>query len=184
MTNEHHERIQKENDVEELRRLAHVHVSENDLLRQRVQHLVTELAKERGLSEQDLFEQDAASSQKAKGPSNNKYGKGSRRSRRNPRRDNAAPKAKPALGAAPRVEQAVLELDEADQICPDCGGELSHRASLDQHSKLITLEHTMILQIEVTRKGYACCGCDHIENALAHEEQFVAGGFYGLTLIV
>ncbi len=138
-----HQRLKVEHDIEQVRAIGQVLATEVGLLQKRLARLTAELAEERNIPAAELFAEEAASHERAVARAK-PGGGGSERSPRNPRTDNDGPKPEVPVSPPAEPKQIVLTLDEADLICPDCGGELCHRPSLDNTSRLVNLEHTFV----------------------------------------
>ena len=176
-------RLDHEQDIDELRRLGVTLATEVELLQRRMARLTARLAEAEGSSVQELFDKEASAHERSMARTK-PGGAGSERSDNNPRRDNETPKSKPPVsGRKQETVQYLLELDEADQMCPCCGGDLKRRESLDNTSKLVTIEHHFVVELEVTSAGYGCA-CGHIEHAPPHDDQLRPGGRYGVPFVV
>lgn len=82
----------------------------------------------------------------------------------------------------PVVEQ-LFELDDADRVCPSCGGELSPMKDQFEASEMIDVVEVSYRVVKVKQQKYACkCGgC--IDTALG-PERVVPGGRYSLDFAI
>ena len=80
-------------------------------------------------------------------------------------------------------EEMVCVLDEADRICPACGGELKHKESLDEHSEMVDVVEVRYVLRKVIRQASVCrCGgC--VELAIG-PERAIPGGRYSLDFAI
>jgi len=92
------------------------------------------------------------------------------------RRARSGPTPQPHL---PTIEQ-IYELDDADHVCPSCGGELSELDGLFEESELIDVVEVGCQVKKVLRQEYICrCGgC--VETAFG-PERATDGGFCSLA---
>lgn len=81
-----------------------------------------------------------------------------------------------------RIEE-IFELDEADKICPSCGGDLQPLDGQFESSKLVDVVEVSYRLVDVKRQKYACkCGgC--IETALG-PDRAVDGGRYSVGFAI
>jgi len=178
--------VSTETDIERLRQVAQLLVAENDRLHQRLQVLSSQLAKadgkdiERLQLELDLLrEQLHQRNQTIFGTSSEKGHK--------PRpagAEDQAPK-KPQTGHGPSaqpelpIREEVFELDEADQACPKCGGELSAMEGQFEESEVIDVVERSFHVVQEKRQKYVCkCG-ECVETALGSAKP-IPGGRYSL----
>jgi transposase len=169
--------IAREKDPEILRQMAHLLDIENQRLHARVRSLLTEVARLKGQDDsklqQELFRLQDLLAQREQAL----FGRSSEK--RGHHGDGAAPQAGPQSQAAPRkqtghgpkaqpslpIVEAKHDLDEADKICPKCGGELSEMAGQFEESEEIDVVERQFVLKKHKRKKYRC-GCNaHIETA-------------------
>lgn len=94
-------------------------------------------------------------------------------------REKTGPTAQPRLP----FEERVFELDEADRVCPTCGGELSKMAGQFEESEMIDVVEVSYRVVKVKQQKYACrCGAC-IETAPG-PERAVLGGRYSLAFAI
>ncbi len=110
------------------------------------------------------------------------------------RPDSAVPKPKPEKKVkhtgSKRTEQPDLptltvrhELDEADQVCPDCGGKLYAKGNTCESSERITVTERVYTVVTDEKQVYGCGGCGHAEAALP-PPQLVPGGRYDTSVAI
>ena len=94
----------------------------------------------------------------------------------------------PQSGHGPREQlglqevDRVHELDEADRVCPQCGGALDEWPGQYEEAEEIDVLEQQYLRVQNKRKKYRCaCGC--IETALA-PARLVPGGRYSVAFAV
>ena len=94
-------------------------------------------------------------------------------------REKTGPTAQPRLP----FEERVFELDDADRVCPSCGGELSKMAGQFEESEMIDMVDVSYRVVKVKQQKYACrCGAC-IETAPG-PERAVLGGRYSLAFAI
>lgn len=172
-------RLEDEKNIEQLRRKALVLAQENQRLSKKTLELLRENLALKGMSADQL--QDAlgllddelnrTKEDAPRSPSTERRGTG------------AAPgEKKPQVGHGPTpqpnlpVEPVVHDLDEADQKCPSCGGQLALWEGQDDETEEIdVIERRFVIKKNV-RKKYRCrCGC--VEMALM-PARLIPGGRY------
>ena len=86
----------------------------------------------------------------------------------------------------PELKQSTIVgvLDEADQICPECGDPLEAWGERAEHSELIDVIALEYKLVKVLRQKYRCDCCGHIETALppTQVKRFQDGGRYSTGL--
>lgn len=169
--------IDREQDLEELRRIAHALELQNEILIRTLEAKCRELEALKG-REGELQQTLAllnSLTQKAAGSSPPPPKPKARRSKRKPR-EKAGPTEQPRL---PVVEQ-VFELDGADRACPSCGGHLQPMEGQFESSEMIDLVEVEYRLVKVQQQKYVCrCGgC--VETAPGPERAAV-GGRYSLA---
>ena len=185
-------RVESENDIERLRAYTQCVEHECELLRRRVAELVDRLAKAEGIEQQELLAAELAmlnGTSKADGHGDHLAG---RSERRRPEHENTDKKKKPQTGHGPTeqpdldVVEKVLELDEADKICPDCGGELVEIEGQFEASELIDVIDVRYQIRKVKRQKYRCTcpECQHIDTALPAQDRLMEGGRYSVRFAV
>ena len=115
-------------------------------------------------------------------------------SERRPKEDQPDQPAKPAAERKPRtghgprpqpqlpLEFCRHELDEADKVCPDCGGVLPEwEGQVEESDEIIVIER----QYKVVRhqKQKYRCDCGHVETALG-PPKLIPGGHYSVDFAV
>jgi transposase len=174
-------------DIETLRQLVLYYEQENARLLQRIAELIAEIAALTDKNAQDALqmELDRVRAQleglkrKVFGTSSErrKYetGKTEKQTGEKPKRPGHGPRAQPKL---PVVEE-VHHLDEADQMCPACGGELTEMKEQFEHSEEIDyIPPKIVLKLHKRQKYRCSCnGC--IETALG-PVKLIPGGRYSV----
>jgi transposase len=156
--------IEREKDIEQLRKAALVLAAENQRLVTKVTELTKQLLKAQGrdaeelqLQIAELEQQLAARNKMLFGPSSEKRS----RSDKTKKQDKA-----PQKGHGPRQQPLLevdepepLELDAADRVCTSCGGGLTEWAGkLDESEEVDVIERRFVLR-KIKRKKYRCkCG--------------------------
>ncbi|MFQ5471947.1 MAG: transposase, partial [Dehalococcoidia bacterium] len=179
-------RIETETDIERLRQMALLLQTENDRLLRRLKQLSAELAVAQGRDAQTLQleiqllteqldnrtrELFAPSSERRCG--NGKVGKTGQ-----PRRGHG-PTEQPTL---PIVE-VIHPLDEADKICPKCGGELLEWKDQFEEAEEIDVVERSFRIVRHKRQKYRCrCG-ECIDTALG-PAKLIPGGRYSVDFAV
>src|SRR3989454_11588273 len=159
-------RIEHVQDMEVLRQVAVLLDRENRHLHERLQKLAAEIDHLKG--------QDATTIQRELEALKELLAQRERvifgaQSEKRPRSDAdaAAPGPTPRRGHGPRVQPTlpvldiIHELDEADQICPQCGGQLVEMDGQTEDSEEVTVVERRFAILKHQRKKYrcACNGC-------------------------
>ena len=74
-------------------------------------------------------------------------------------------------------------LDEADQVCPECGGKLYAKGDTCERSERITVTERVYTVVTDEKQVYGCGGCGHSEAALP-PPQLVPGGRYDSSVAI
>lgn len=172
--------LEREQDIEELRRLALAIEAQNRLLLEllsRKSHEVDQLRGKTGdiqLTLKMLAELQA----KAK-KAQEKIEKAAEQKAEKKARSSTGPTPQPEL---PLVEQ-VFTLDDADRACPSCGGELQPMKDQFEESEMIDVIEVRYQLVKVKQQKYVCrCGgC--VETALG-PARALAGSRYSLTFAI
>lgn len=99
------------------------------------------------------------------------------------------PKKRTSYGPTeqPQLKQSTIVgvLDEADQVCPECGDPLKAWGERAEHSELIDVIAIEYKLVKVERQKYRCDCCGHIETALPPTEisRFQDGGRYSTGFV-
>ena len=180
-------RIETENDIEQLRRVARLLDAENQRLHQRLAELVRALQTAQGrdavqleLELSRLQDQLSRINQDIFGPSSEKRG---RRDGEKPRRETT-----PQTGHGPTeqrplpVIEVVHKLDPADEICPKCGDHLEEwEGQFETAEEIDVVERSFRIVRHQRQKSR--CECGHIETALG-PPKLVPGGRYSVDFAV
>jgi transposase len=182
-------RVQTEKDIEVLRQTALLLEAENARLHQRLVQLTRQLAEARGtvatqleLEIKYLQEQLTARTRKIFGASSEK------RSRNGGGAENDSKEKPPRHGHGPReqmelpVVETLHDLDQPDQMCPKCGGDLREWEGQFEDSEEVDVVERSFRIVKHKRKKYRCqCGC--IETALG-PPKLIVGGRYSIGFAV
>jgi transposase len=179
-------KIETESDIERLRQMALLLQAENDRLLKRLKQLSAELAVAQGkdaqtlqLEIQLLKEHLDNRTRELFAPSSEKRSENGSAERRDGPRYGHGPTAQPLL---PIVEQIHL-LDEADKICPKCGGELLEWKDQYEEAEEIDVVERSFRIVRHKRQKYRCrCG-ECIETALG-PPKLIPGGRYSVDFAV
>jgi transposase len=169
--------LRREKNIERLRQVALLQQSQ-------LEHLITLLSRKcaeleqlkgtEGELQQTLKLLEAVHAEAQKQSSAAKTDQGEAAKPRKPQRGHG-PTKQPALEHVPLR----CELDEADRICPSCGGGLEPLAGQCERSELIDIVDIKYQVVEVERQKYVCrCG-SAVETAPG-PERAVDGGRYSL----
>lgn len=171
--------IATEKDPERLRQVALLQARELTLVRRRLSVLTERLAKETGQDQQALLQEELHRLEAELGDTLDDNPLDSQSERRRPDGE-FGPKTPntPQTGHGPceqpdlEIVEEVCELDEADQICPKCGGDLKPIEGQYESSQEIDAIAVRYELIEVKRQKYrcTCSDCQHIETALGSDE--------------
>lgn len=174
--------IDKETNPDVLRQAAKLALADNKRLVERIVALTEEVALLRGkkgaevqLELERLQEQLAELRSELYGKKSERRGRSRKKRKRKKRRGHGP---KPQLDLE-RVETA-HELDEADRVCPKCGGGLDEWEGQDEESEEVdVIERKFVIRVH-RKKKYRCCDCkDHVETALG-PDKLIPGGRYSL----
>lgn len=152
--------VRNETDIERLRQLAELQQTELERLASKLKQQAAELAKLKGVPVNEelklLMAALNASTDHAADDSQPRCP-----NKRRKKRTRSGPTPQPKL----ERQQEHCELDEADRICPSCGGELVAMTGQTEDSELIDTIAVQYVVKEVKRQKYSCrCGC--METAL------------------
>jgi transposase len=177
-----------ETDIERLRQAALLLEQENTRLFRRLEALVAELAEARGEDARSLqleiecLKEQLASRAKAL------FGDSSER-RPCAEHEKTGERKEPRSSHGPREQKAlpivevVHELDEPDQMCPSCGGDLEPMAGQFEEADEIDVVERSFRIVRHKRQKYRCrCGAG-IETALG-PDKLVAGGRYSIDFAI
>jgi transposase len=162
-------RVSEEPNVELLRKKAAVLEAENDRLSRRVSELLHELVTLKGMTAEQaaLNLPDLLAKASGSVPSKLTRPGGERRSRP----DGGAAAKKPQRGHGPTAQpmlpviEETFDLDEADKMCPKCGGELEEWEGQEDETEVVDVIERRWVVRKRTHKKYRCrCG-DCVETA-------------------
>jgi transposase len=176
-----------ETDIERLRQAALLLEQENARLFRRLERLAAELREARGEEAQSLQLEIAHLKEQLASRTKALFGDSSER--RGCAAHKSAEREEPRPGHGPREQKAVPivevvhELDEPDQMCPSCGGDLQPMAGQYEEADEIDVVERSFRIVRHRRQKYRCrCGAG-IETALG-SDKLVAGGRYSIDFAV
>lgn len=180
-------RLEKETDVGLLREAVRLLEHENRKLSQQVLQLTRRLAAAKGQDEQRQLRLKLAELEQQLASRNKLLFGDSSEKRTRPKKKSKGKKKQTGHGPRPQLELAVVEqehqLDEADEICPSCGGHLEPwEGQFEESEEIDVLERRFVLRKHL-RKKYRCqCGgC--VETAPGPEKLF-PGARYSIDFAV
>lgn len=180
-------RAEQLRDLETAKQVASLLEAENARLHQRLEALVQENARLKGedaparlqLELEQLKEQLALMQKRLFGASSEKRGQ----------RPPKPPRAKPQRGHGPtaqpelKVQEVLLPLDEADQVCGLCGGGLHPWPGQTEDGEEITVIERSFVVRKVRRQKYRCHqGCTPVTAPAP--PRLIPGGRYSLEFAV
>ena len=175
-----------ETDIERLRQAALLLEQENARLFHRLERLAGELREARGEEAHSLQLEIAQLKEQLASRTKALFGDSSER---RPCAEKKTKKKEANLGHGPREQKAlpivevVHELDEPDQACPSCGGDLEPMAGQFEEAEEIDVVERSFRIVRHKRQKYRCrCGAG-IETALG-PDKLVAGGRYSIDFAV
>jgi transposase len=182
-------RIEQLKDLEAAKQVAALLEAENTRLHQRLEQLVQENARLKGEDAQaqlqlelaGLKEQLALLQQRLFGTSSEK--------RRPPETAPPPTRARDQKGHGPRaqpqlrVQEVLLPLDEADQVCGLCGGALKEWTGQTEDSEEVSVVERHFVLKRYRRQKYRCpCGCAPVTAPAP--PRLIPGGRYALEFAV
>ena len=177
--------VATETDIERLRQVAQLLEAENDRLHHRLVKLTEELSRAQGgdvdrlqLELQLLKEQLHQRNQALFGTSSEKQSRSAKDSEKEPSkpRTGHGPKPQPSLP----IEEVLFELDEADRMCPKCGGELGEMTGQFEEADVVDVVSREFRIKREKRQKYVCSCGECIETALGSDKP-IPGGRYSLA---
>ena len=171
--------LDREHDIEELRRIAHALEAQNRILLNVIAQKSREIDRLRGKAGDiqltlKMLEELKAKAKQTEAAIAEARAKAERRPR-----SSTGPTEQPKL---PIVEQTFV-LDEPDRTCPSCGGQLREMAGQFDESELIDVVDVSYRVVKVKRQKYVCrCGgC--VETALG-PARALSGSRYSLAFAI
>lgn len=186
--------IATEKDIERLRMFSELQARENARLRRKLAAAAREMAKVEGLDPQAVIEAflaDVAAGVNGTDTPSSPLDSKSERWSAPP--DEDAKSGAPQTGHGPtdqpdlQVQEQLFELDEADCICPKCGGNLVAIEGLTEDSEEVDVFEVRYVLRQIRKQKYRCdCSdCQHIETALGPDvAKPVRNGRYTLNFAV
>ena len=177
--------VSTETDIERLRQVAKLLQAENDRLHDRLVQLTEALSKAKGddvdrlqLELQLLKEQLHQRNQALFGTSSEKRSRSAK--------NNAEESAQPRTGHGPKpqpslpIDEVLFELDEADRMCPKCGGGLVEMLGQFEEADVVDVVSREFRIKREKRQKYVCSCGECIETALGSDKP-IPGGRYSLA---
>ncbi len=179
--------VEQEKDPEVLRQVARLALADNARLVQRIVRLTEELARLKHGDQQSLaleiekLKEELATLQKQL------YGRKSERRPRGSAKGETEDAPRTGHGPKPQPElERVVEphtLDEADQVCPSCGGALEPwEGQAEESEEVDVIERKFVIRVHRRQKYHCACG-GHVETALG-PTKLIPGGRYSLGFAV
>ena len=156
-------RIEHISDLDTAKQVAMLLAKENERLHARITSLVRELAKAKGTDGAKQLELELMKLQEQAAQFQNAlFGRSSER-RGSPKTEPAEPAPQRGHGPRKQPELPCVEvehaLDEADQTCPECGGQLGEWPDQYEESEEVTVVERQFVISKHKRKKYRCrCG--------------------------
>lgn len=178
--------IDTEQDIETLREITKLLHKDNELLHSRLEAIskrVDEIEK----NTHDTLQKELVSLQRQ--VNEHAQARFGQSSERRPKRKTNKTKRKKQKGHGPTkqpklpIDKVVHHLDEADQTCPACGGELKEWEGQHEVSKEIDAIVRTFKIVHHIKTKYRCECCRHIETALA-PEKLIPGGRYSTNFAI
>jgi transposase len=180
--------LEREQDIEELRRIAQALETQNRLLLEVIAKKSREIDRLRGKGGdfqltlkmlEELKAQAKAAEEAAKRTRAEQKKRTEDHDRQRRERTKTGPTPQPALPVIDRL----FTLDDADRACPSCGGELQPMAGKFEESELIDVVEVRYELVKVKQQKYVCrCGgC--VETALG-PDRALPGSRYSLAFAI
>ena len=167
-------------DGEQLRQAAKLLERENERLLRQVLELKQQLATAEGKGTEqlelltELERQLAARNRKLFGDSSEKRGS-SKTDREAPVQTGHGPRVQPELPITERVHV----LDEADHVCPSCGGRLEEMAGQSEDADEVDVLERQFVLVRHKRQKYRC-SCGSCVETAPGPEKLIPGGRYSI----
>jgi transposase len=167
-------------DGEQLRQAAKLLERENERLLRQVLELKQQLATAEGKGTEqlelltELERQLAARNRKLFGDSSEKRGS-TKAEREAPVQSGHGPRVQPELAVTERVHV----LDEADHVCPSCGGHLEEMAGQTEDAEEVDVLERQFVLVRHKRQKYRC-GCGGCVETAPGPEKLIPGGRYSI----
>ena len=173
--------LRRESDVEQLRRIALAQQVQIEQLLRVLNAKCKELEALKGDPKElqqtlELLQTLTKKAQEAAPPPSARTGRD--RSKDKPR-GKFGPKPQPALP----VEPMLFELDDADRVCPSCGGELSPMTGQFETSELIDVIEVSYRLVQVQQQKYVC-RCGSCVETAPGPERAAPGSRYSLGFAI
>lgn len=173
-------RLEAEKDIEHLRAKALLLQRENERLSKKMISLLKENLQLKGMSPEQLHQaltlldeqlQATKSDAAPRSPSTERRGESGTKGSEEPQVGHG-PRAQHNLPVVPEVH----DLDEADKMCPECGGQLALWEGQDDESEEVEVIERRFIIKKHLRKKYRCkCGCIEMPDMPV---RLVPGGRY------
>lgn len=173
--------LEKEKDIEQLRRLAIILDAQMNHLLKVVVAQSRQLEK---LTGRDVLQPVLVELEKTKGPAKDAEptdpaDRDKQKTRRKPEQPGHGPTQQPRLERVSRL----YEDDVADRICPQCGDELKAFVGQFETSEMIDVVNVRYELVEVQRQKYVC-GCGGCVETALGPERAIDGGRYSLEFAI
>lgn len=173
--------IERENDVEQLRRIALMQKVQIEQLLKVVSqqsHRIDALEGKDGELQRTLELLERMQKKAAAEPTETPEGKPADRRERKPRA-RSGPTEQPTL----RVDDEIFELDEPDRTCPQCGNELLAMKGQYETSEMIDVIEVSYRLVKVKQQKYSC-RCGGCVETAPGPDRAVRGGRYSLDFAI
>ena len=177
-------------DVKQLRTYAHLLEADLRAVTKRLSEQAAEIAQLRGEEQANLELELQLLQEKLDRANKRLFGDSSERRTRDgdsDRNDRKDKKKQSGHGPRPQPElplvEVVHDLDEADRICPTCGGHLRDWKGQFEESDEIDVLELVYRIVRHKRQKCRCDNCRHVEAALG-PDKLIPGGRYSLRFAV
>ena len=185
--------IATEQDIERLRMFSELQARDLTTIRRKMAMMAARLATAEGLDSQQVLEHlmldigadvNASSSSPLNSKSERWSGTdGHGQPKKTTQKTGHGPTKQPKLP----TQEVLCELDEADRICPACGGELKAIDGLTEDTTEIDVVEVKYLVRTIKKQKYrcTCSNCQHLETALGPETpKPIQSGRYTLNFAI
>jgi transposase len=174
-------RIADERNIEQLRRKAELLLVENERLSKKVVELLRENLSLKGMSAEQLQQALELLDEELNKVKSNGPGRPPSTERRGAAPSGAVEK-KPQVGHGPSAQPSLPvmaeehDLDDADKVCPTCGGQLElWEGQEDESYEVDVIERRFVMKKHVRKKYRCACGCIEMPET---PPRLVPGGRY------
>jgi transposase len=177
--------VSTETDIERLRQVAQLLEAENDRLHDKLIYLTRQLSGANGSDATRLQLELQLLQEQLNQRNQALFGASSEKSDRSADHSDVSTAPKPQKGHGPKAQpslpivEIVLELDDADRMCPKCGGDLVEMKGQFEESDVVDVVRREFCIKREKRQKYSCSCGGCIETALGSEKP-IKGGRYSL----